>query len=119
MYRPQLTSVLSIFHRACGAALAIGLLLVAAVLIAAALGETQYDMVMGLIGTKIGILLLFGWSVALFYHLSNGIRHLIWDTGNLFKIKNAYLGGYLVLLSTVILTGLTWWCGCPFTMGVQ
>lgn len=114
VYKPQLTSGLSILHRATGAALAIGTLLVAWWLIAAAAGEVEYNVVRYFITTNIGLLLLFGWSVALYYHLCNGIRHLLWDMGYLFKIKNAYRAGYTVLTATAILTGATWYCAYNF-----
>ncbi|MGB1077124.1 MAG: succinate dehydrogenase, cytochrome b556 subunit, partial [Bdellovibrionales bacterium] len=58
--------------------------------------------------THVGLLLLFGWSLALYYHLCNGIRHLFWDMGYLFKIKNANRAGYVVLIATFILTVGTW-----------
>lgn len=117
IYKPQLTSVMSILHRLCGAALAVGLVLVVWLLLAAATGESAYDQVIAFCNTMLGKAMLFGWSVALFYHLSNGIRHLFWDTGRLFDLDNAYRAGYLVLASTVILTGLTWWVLCPFKEG--
>lgn len=110
VYKPQMTSTLSILHRACGVALGIGTLMVAWWLIAAATSEKAYDAAMDFAGTPIGTFMIFGWSVALFYHLSNGIRHLFWDMGYLFKIQNAYKAGYLVLLSTVVLTASAWYC---------
>ena len=109
VYKPQMTSSLSIFHRAAGVALALGLFLVAWVLIAAATGPDAYDLAMGFVKSTPGTVMLFGWSVALFYHLSNGIRHLFWDLGYLFKIQNAYKAGYLVLFSTIILTMIAWY----------
>jgi succinate dehydrogenase / fumarate reductase, cytochrome b subunit len=119
VYKPQMTSVLSILHRMCGVALALGTLLVAWVLIAAASGPEAYDFVTGLLAHPFGQLVLFGWSVALFYHLSNGIRHLIWDTGRLFKIENAYKAGYVVLASTVLLTALVWYCAKNYSPAAQ
>ena len=53
-------------------------------------------------------LLLFGWSVAFFYHLCSGIRHLAWDAGYGFEIQQAYRSGYAVLAATALLTALTW-----------
>ena len=108
VYKPQLTSVTSILNRACGVFLVFGLFVVAALLFSAAMGEQAYNSVVSLLGTRLGTLALFGWSVALFYHLSNGVRHLLWDTGRLFRLKDAYLGGYLVLAMTAILTCIVW-----------
>lgn len=114
VYKPQMTSVLSITHRATGIALIVGTLMVAWWLIAAATSEQAFDTAMNFTQSPIGMILMFGWSVSLYYHLSNGIRHLVWDAGYLFKLKNAYIGGYLVLLSTAVLTAATWLCACAY-----
>ncbi len=114
IYRPQLTSVMSILHRMTGAALAVGTLLVTAILVSAAMGEDSYDTVSHYVKSYIGQFMIFGWSVALYYHLFNGIRHLLWDRVYLFKLENAYRSGYLVLLLTVIATGATWYCAYKF-----
>lgn len=109
IYRPQLTSVTSILHRVTGAALAVGTLLVAAVLVAGAMGEDAYNNVMGYVKSPLGIFCIFGWSVALYYHMFNGIRHLLWDCVYLFKIENAYRAGYAVLVLTALATAATWY----------
>jgi succinate dehydrogenase / fumarate reductase cytochrome b subunit len=103
----------------CGVALAMGTLLVAWILIASASGPEHYDFAMSLLSHPLGQLVLFGWSVALFYHLSNGIRHLIWDTGRLFKIEDAYKAGYVVLASTAILTAAVWYCAKNYSPAAQ
>ena len=54
------------------------------------------------------MLLLFGYSIAFFYHLCNGIRHLAWDAGYGFELPDAYRSGYAVLAATALLTVLTW-----------
>ncbi len=110
VYRPQLTSVTSILHRATGAGLSVGLVFFTWWLVAAASGPEAYGVFTSFCGSLLGIALLFGWSLAFYYHLANGIRHLIWDSGRLFKIKNAYAAGYFVLFFTVAMTALTWVC---------
>lgn len=110
VYKLPITAMMSILHRMTGAALAVGTILVVAILFAAATGEGAYNDVMGFAGSWFGMILLFGWSVALFYHTLNGIRHLIWDMGYLFKIKSAELAGYIILGSTGLLTIITWIC---------
>jgi len=60
------------------------------------------------IASPIGVVLLFGWSVAFFYHLCSGIRHLAWDAGYGFEILSAYRSGYAVLAATALLTVLAW-----------
>ena len=108
VYRPQLTSMLSITHRATGVALAVGTLLLVWWLVAAASGPEAYATVQGFIGSIVGRLLLFGWTWALFYHLGNGIRHLFWDAGYGFELKTAYSSGWLVLLASFVLTLGAW-----------
>lgn len=110
VYKPQMTSVLSILHRATGVALGIGLLMVAWWLIAAATGEHAYNIARDFARSYVGLFMIFGWSVAMFYHTCNGVRHMFWDMGYLFKIKDAYRAGYVVLLATVILTASAWYC---------
>jgi succinate dehydrogenase / fumarate reductase cytochrome b subunit len=107
-YRFQVTSVLSILHRFTGIALAAGSLLLASWLIAVAAGGELFATVHAFIASPVGALLLFGWSVAFFYHLCNGIRHLVWDAGYGFELRRAYRSGYAVLIATVLLTALTW-----------
>ncbi len=110
IYRWQLTMMLSIFHRITGVALSIGGLMVAWWLVAAMMGEDAYNVAKDFAASPLGLFMLFGWSVALYYHLFNGIRHLIWDTGRLLKITSAYRAGYLVLICTVLANAGTWYC---------
>lgn len=108
VYSPQITSVLSIMHRLAGIVLAVGTLLLVYWLAAAAAGPDAYATAQGLIGSWLGRLLLLGWSVALFYHLLNGIRHLCWDAGWGFELKSVYASGWAVVIGTVALTLLAW-----------
>lgn len=114
IYKPQMTSMLSILHRATGVALAIGTLMLVWLLVAAAIGEEAFDVFTSFVGSPIGLFMLFGWSFALFYHMCNGMRHLIWDTGRLFKIENATRAGFIVLLASLILTISVWYCAYNF-----
>ena len=108
VYRWQLTSVLSILHRAAGIVLSAGAILLVWWLVAAASGPDAYEGVANFLGSWIGLLLLFGWTAGLFYHLCNGIRHLVWDTGQALDLKSTYLGGWLVVGGTAVLTVVTW-----------
>ena len=65
----------------------------------------------GVIGSPIGYLLLLGWSFALFYHMANGIRHLMWDTGHGLDIKQAELAGKVVVAAAGALTVIAWIAG--------
>ena len=111
VYKPQLTSVLSIFHRITGIALTIGTLLLVWWLIAAAGGPDYYDTAQRCVGSIIGRILLLGWTYALFYHLTNGIRHLAWDSGRGFELSTAYLTGWLVIILSFVFTIITWIAG--------
>ena len=76
IYRRQLTSITSILHRFTGIGLAVGLLYLVCWLTAAASGLEAFDRLQTFNGSIIGRLLLLGWSIAFFYHLLNGLRHL-------------------------------------------
>lgn len=111
VYRLPMLALMSITHRATGVALSFGLILLAYWLGAAAYGPAAYATAASLIGSPIGYLVLFGFTVALYYHLSNGIRHLLWDAGWGFEIPQAYKSGYIVLAATAALTVVTWAIG--------
>ena len=108
VYRPQLTSMLSILHRITGVALGIGTLLLVYWLVALSLGPAAYADAEAVIGSFLGRLLIFGWSLALFYHLCNGIRHLFWDAGYGFELETAYRSGWIVMVASLALTVLAW-----------
>lgn len=107
-YRFQITSALSILHRLTGIALSIGSILLAWWLVAVAAGGKLFAATHVFIVSPLGLLLLFGWSVAFFYHLCSGIRHLAWDAGYGFELPSAYRSGYAVLIATVVLTAIAW-----------
>ncbi|HLY45057.1 MAG TPA: succinate dehydrogenase, cytochrome b556 subunit [Stellaceae bacterium] len=111
VYRWQLTSVLSILHRLAGIALSGGTILLVWWLVAAAEGPQSYATVQAFLGSWIGLLMLFGWSLALFYHLCNGLRHLVWDSGHGLELPGVYAGGWAVVASTAALTLIAWGVG--------
>lgn len=111
VYKPQLTSTLSILHRATGVFLSLGTLLLVLWIVAAASGPEAFATAQGFIGSWLGYLLLFGWSAALFYHLCNGIRHLAWDAGYGFELSNVYRSGWAVVAGTAVLTVVAWIVG--------
>jgi len=111
IYRPQISSVLSILHRITGVALAVGSLLLVYWIIAAAVGPEAFAQAQGLIGSFLGRLLLFGWTYALFFHLVNGIRHLFWDMGWGFELKTMAITGWTAVIAAVLLTLIAWGFG--------
>ena len=107
-YRFQITSALSILHRITGIGLALGSIVLAWWLIAVAAGGELFAATHAFIASPVGMLLLLLWSIAFFYHLCNGIRHLAWDAGHGFELRTAARSGYAVLAATVLLTALAW-----------
>jgi len=108
VYRPQLTSVLSIAHRGTGIFLTLGTLLLVYWLLSIASGPEAYANARAFFGSWFGQLMLFAWTFALFYHLCNGIRHLFWDIGYGFELPTVYASGKAVLIGSAGLTLLAW-----------
>jgi succinate dehydrogenase / fumarate reductase, cytochrome b subunit len=108
VYKPQLTSVLSISHRATGIFLSLGAWLLVVLVYGLAFDTELYNSVIGLGHTTLGALVLAAWAFSFYYHLCNGIRHLFWDAGRGFELKNVYASGYVVVLGAILLTLLTY-----------
>ena len=109
VYKPQITSVLSIFHRITGVALTFGLILLVAWIFTLSLGEEYFEYFVMFIKSWFGLLILFGFTFALNYHLCNGIRHLFWDAGYGYEIETVYKSGLAVLVVSFVLTILIWY----------
>ncbi len=107
VYRPQITSMLSIMHRATGIALALGTLLFGYWLISATYGPDKFATAQSLLGSWLGQLVLWGFTFSLFYHLANGLRHLAWDAGWGFGLDRLRMTGWLVVLFAAAMTVLT------------
>jgi succinate dehydrogenase / fumarate reductase, cytochrome b subunit len=108
IYRPQLTSVLSIANRISGAFLSMAAVGLVVWLIAAAAGPQAFAAVQGALASSIGRILLFGATFAFFLHLCGGIRHLAWDAGYGFELRAIYASGWAVVAMSVVLTVATW-----------
>lgn len=108
IYKPQISSVLSILHRITGTALGIGLLLLCWWLIALAAGPDAYKTVSKFIGSLFGRFIMLGFTWALFYHLLNGVRHLGWDLGYGFALPTMEKTGWAVVIGSVLLTIAAW-----------
>ena len=109
IYRWPVTMVSSILHRATGIAMSVGLVVLVAWLFDAASGPEDYAVFATAMSSPIGTLFLVGWSLAFFYHLSNGIRHLVWDMGYGFEKTQANASAWFVLVLTIVLTAIFWW----------
>lgn len=108
VYRPQITSVMSIFHRFTGIGLALGLPVLVVWLLAAAYGQESFALVNSYLASPLGMVLLSGWIWAFYYHLCTGIRHLFWDAGYFLEIKQVYATGRIALGVSTLLTLITW-----------
>jgi len=108
VYRWPITMTLSILHRATGVAMSVGLVVMAAWLVSAATGPAEYNGFVELMTSTLGQLLLVGWSFAFFFHLMNGVRHLVWDTGRGFEKHQANASAYFVIITAILITGGFW-----------
>jgi len=111
IYKIQLTSLLSILHRGTGMVLYGGAIGCTWWFLALAQGPGAYQTMQSYIMHPLGLLLLLGLSFSFFYHLCNGIRHLLWDAGWGYELSEVYKTGWIVVISSFVLTGITWIIG--------
>jgi succinate dehydrogenase / fumarate reductase cytochrome b subunit len=111
VYKPQMSSVSSIFHRITGCALGLGTLLLTLWLVCAAAGEGAFSVIQAIFASWIGLLILIGFTAALFYHFCNGIRHLAWDAGKGYDLPTMHRSGQIMLIATAALTVIFWVIG--------
>lgn len=104
IYKPQITSVMSILHRITGVILSFGLLMFLWFLSSLAGGPESYSTFIGFSSSFLGIIAIFGFVLALSYHLCNGIRHLFWDLGYGYKIDTVTKSGHAVLVASGIIS---------------
>ncbi|MDP9195509.1 MAG: succinate dehydrogenase, cytochrome b556 subunit [Pseudomonadota bacterium] len=107
IYQPQLTWLLSITHRFTGVALVFGLLMFSWWIIAVASGPGPYRVMQDFVLSWLGQMILMGWTVALWFHMLNGIRHLVWDAGYGLSLKAVYRSGWAVVAGTAVMTVIT------------
>jgi succinate dehydrogenase / fumarate reductase cytochrome b subunit len=108
LYRPQLTSVLSIANRLTGILLSIAAVALVGWLLAAAAGPQTYAVVQGAFASWIGQVILFVCTLAFFMHFFGGIRHLVWDTVHGFELRVIYISGWAVIAASVVMTVVAW-----------
>ena len=108
IYKKILTSVFSIFHRFTGISLSIGSILIALWFCLFALLPSYY-FVFEIISANIFFrFILFIWTIAIFYHLFNGVRYLYWSFGIGMDLNSVYFSAYIVLVLTMLSTILVW-----------
>lgn len=108
IYRWQIGNTLSILHRLSGAVLALGMFALTYWLASIANGAEAYASAARLFASPFGELLLFGWILAFFYHLLNGVRHLGWDVGVGFERSQRRASGWIAALGAVAVTVCLW-----------
>ena len=108
VYRWPVTMTVSILHRITGGALYVGTALVAVWLVAAATSQTAFDAVHGFVTSWFGLLVLFGFTWALFMHLLGGLRHLVWDTGAGLEKRTASRLSWVSIFASIVLTLALW-----------
>ena len=108
VYRWQVQMVTSILHRATGIVLAVGLIGLVWGLLALAGGPERWAAFTACAGSPFGKLVLFGFSWALAYHLINGIRHLVQDTGHGYAIPEFVRSSWLSIIGSFVLVALAW-----------
>lgn len=116
IYRPQLTSVLSIANRVTGIALSACAVVLVIWLVAAASGPDAYSQFQRILGSWPGLILLLIATFAFFFHLCGGIRHLVWDSVRAFELRQIYASGWLIVAASLVLT-LASWSVSLFIMG--
>jgi succinate dehydrogenase / fumarate reductase cytochrome b subunit len=117
IYKPQITSILSITHRMTGLFLVCGAFLLASWLITATYGSEAFEVVQSLLYSWFGKLVLLGLTFSIYFHLANGIRHLGWDSGKGFELPKVRISGIAVILFAISLTVLTWIVGYAIAGG--
>jgi len=108
VWRWHITMAASILHRATGAGLYVGALILMAWALSLASGPDAYGVFTGLAGSLVGRIVLFGLTLCVFYHMANGVRHLVWDTGHGFKIQTADITAWLAI-GFAVLASLAFW----------
>jgi succinate dehydrogenase / fumarate reductase cytochrome b subunit len=116
LYRWQYTMALSFLHRVTGCALSVGLFLFVYWLIAVATGAEAYQRALVVFKHPLTRIALIAFSFAFFYHLLNGVRHLVWDVGVGLERKVARLSGWVTFLGAIALT-ISFWVFASVRMG--
>lgn len=102
IYKPQITSLLSISHRISGVALNFVLVILVLGLLCITLGESYFELLISLINSFPIKIILFLAILGFSYHFLNGIRHIIWDFGFLLGNRSSAIFGYFIIATSFI-----------------
>tara|TARA_Y100000590_G_scaffold415123_1_gene512612 strand:- start:2947 stop:3318 length:372 start_codon:yes stop_codon:yes gene_type:complete len=108
IYKPQITSILSISHRFTGIILYLSTFLISFWLFCSAFINDLKIVLDNFLFSSVGKIFLFFITLSFIYHFLNGLRHLIWDLGYGFNIKNVYLTGFLIIILTLSINIYIW-----------
>jgi len=108
IYKPQITSIMSISHRISGFFQSVGTIILFTYVLTLFIGEEFYNNINFILDSFLGKAFLFFYFLSICYHFCNGIRHLIWDLGYGFEIKNVNLSGYITILSAILMNVVVW-----------
>lgn len=115
VWRWHITMACSILHRASIFALYLAALLLAGWTLALAAGLGAYQGYMAVLGSPIGLVVLFGLTVMLLFNLAYNVRQTFWDLGYGFTPKTADATGLVCIAVGVIGAVLVW--GAAVAMG--
>ena len=104
IYKPQITSLLSITHRITGFSLNLALIFLSLWIIAFALGNVYYSYFISLFDLLFVKVIVFFIVLGISYHAQNGIRHILWDFGLMISNKAASISGLIIIFSSIILS---------------
>lgn len=108
VYKWQWTMAGSILHRFSGLVLSAGMVIITAWLLALAAGPDAFERMTGWLANPVAVVVMVAWTLAMFYHLLNGIRHLFWDAGMMLELKPARASGLAVMAAAALLTAVVW-----------
>ena len=108
IHKKMLTAVLSISHRITGIFLSIGSIALVIFLFLLAMGEVYYNFIYNIFSFFIFKIVLFFWTLFVFYHLVNGLRYLLWSFGYAMNLKTIYSSGYLVVFISFLINVFLW-----------
>ncbi len=114
IYKPQISSVLSIFHRLSGVFNFFGMIALVWWIVFIAYTQTPYSetWIWNFFTTHLGMAILMAWSFSLFFHMCTGVRHLFWDMGIGFSLRAVNITGYIAIVTALTLTSICWFIIC-------
>lgn len=108
LWRWHITMATSIVHRASIFGLYLSALLLAGWLLALAGGPEAYLTYTTIVGSPLGLLVLFGLTFMLFFNLAYNVRQAFWDMGRGFQLQTANASSVAILAFAAVITAVLW-----------